>query len=72
MNVLPLIETLPHILAAARPDDGHLAVLAVLAGMGVSIKLSMLRQRAKVRREKFIRERQLLKETQFQRDNESR
>jgi len=71
MNVCQLIETLPHILAAARPDDGHLAVLAVLAGMGVSIKLSMASAASERRRESSSVS-QLLKETQFQRDNESR
>jgi len=71
MNVLPLFVALPQALAAARPDDGHLAVLAVLVGMGFSIKLSRARQRAKVRREKFIRERQALKDSQLRRDNES-
>ena len=71
MNVLPLFVALPQALAAARPDDGQLAVLAVLVGMGFSIKLSMARQRAKVRREKFIRERQSLKDSQLRRDNES-
>jgi len=72
MNVLPLLVALPHALAAARPDDSHMAVLAVLVGMGFSIKLSMARQRAKVRREKFIRERQSLKDARLRRDNESR
>jgi len=61
MNFLPLIEHLPHALSSTRPDDGHLVLLAVLVGMAVSIKISMARQQVKVRREKFIRERQALR-----------
>lgn len=72
MNVLPLIEYVPHALSATRPDDGHLAVLAVLVGMAISIKISMARQQARVRREKFIRQRQSLRGNPLPRDNQPR
>jgi len=71
MHFLPLLEHLLHALSSARPDDGHLALLAVLAGMAISIKVSMARQQMKVRREKFIRERQALR-TGLRQDNEPR
>jgi len=71
MNLLPLIQHLPHALTAIRPDDGHMGLLATLAGMAISIKVNMARQQSKVRREKFIRERQALRSGPPQ-DNEPR
>ncbi len=72
MNFLPLIQHLPHALSAAHPNDGQLALLAGLVGIALSLKLSMARQQARVRREKFIRERQSLRASPLRQDNEPR
>jgi hypothetical protein len=57
MHVLPLIESLPQLFSMVPIDDGTFAMVAMLLGTAGGIKLTNLREKAKARREDFIRKR---------------
>jgi hypothetical protein len=57
MNVLPLIQSLPQLFTMVPIDDGTFAMVAMLLGTAGGIKFTNLREKAKARREDFIRKR---------------